>query len=90
MDNFEYIGNESLSQVYLIYCFSGKIEKVGIGYLSGFIPELFSNPSPIYWWNEVDVLKIVTWIGYVNIDVKACLKELSTTRRIKLKSVANL
>lgn len=89
MDVFELIGSEQVAQQHLIHCFSRKIEQEGIGYLSGFIPDLF-NASPTFWWNDAKVLKIVTWIGYVNIDAKACLRELFTTRSVKLKSVANL
>ena len=87
MDDLDWIGSESVKQKHLIHSFSRKIEQEGIGYLIGLTSDLFGS-SPTFWWNDAEVLKTVTWIGYVNIGAKACLRELSTTRSIKLKSLA--
>ena len=81
---------EELIQRHLIYSWSTTIEQVGIGYLHGFIPELNSS-SGTWCWDIHEVLKHVTWIGYVRKPtLKMISFELKATRRVKLKSISNI
>lgn len=81
---------EDLIQRQLIYSFSSNIEQAGIGYLYGFVPEL-SSSSGTWYWDIEEVLKHFTWVGYVQyISLDMIAWELNATRRVKLKSIANI
>ena len=77
-------------QLDLIFMFSLNIEQQGIGYLHGFVPEL-SSSSGTWYWDIDEVLKHFTWIGYIRqVPLEYIAFELNATRRVKLKSIANI
>lgn len=81
---------ERSEQRHLIYAWSKIIEKEGIGYLHGFIPELNSS-SGTFCWDIDEVLKNFTWIGFHGqVPLKYIAFEVNATRRVKLKSIANI
>jgi len=81
---------ERSKQRHLIYAWSRTIEQEGLGYLHGFVPEL-SSSSGTWYWDIDEVLKHFTWIGYIRqVPLKYIAFELKATRRVKLKSIANI
>jgi len=81
---------ERSKQRHLIYAWSRTIEQEGLGYLHGFVPEL-SSSSGTWYWDIDEVLKHFTWIGYIRqVPLKYITFELNATRRVKLKSIANI
>jgi hypothetical protein len=71
--------SEFLEQRELLLLHSKKIEKLEIGHLNGFVPDLYGS-SEYYVWNHREVLEIITFLGYVNLNAKECVFELTYAR----------